>query len=97
LKQIDDLESDQYGGKPRIYDDDESEFSTSISSDSDYFHEGAVLQPITKFTYFYIPYVPTIQTVKVVGLNANDLNSLFMPTFSWPLRPIIQLKFEMAS
>ena len=99
IKQIDDLESfDQDGGRPReYYDDDDSEFSTSAETESEYFREGMVIQPITKFTYFYLPYIPTVQTIKFVGINANDLNSLFMPTFSYPLRPIIQLRFELAS
>ena len=98
LKKVEDIEtSDQAGGRPREYDDEDSEFSTSDSADSDFFREGAIIQPITKFTYFYLPYVPTVQTVKFVGLNANDFNSIFMPTFSWPLRPVIQLRFDLAS
>lgn len=77
----------QSGGK-RYYNDDDSP-SESSTEDTDYFKYP--LQPISKFVYFYLPYY----RLNVVGVNPIDLNRLFVPTFSLPVNPSLEIRLDL--
>jgi len=93
VKKIDEIESGQYGGNKSSKYDDDTETITDSSTESDYLNDDMYLQPITKFTYFYIPYIITTP-IKLIGLNMNDYNDLFTPSFSYPIRPIIHIRTD---
>lgn len=72
----------QSGGR---YEDDSP---TESSTESDYFKYPA--QPITRFVYFYLPYYK----LKVVGLSPLDYRRLFVPMFSFPINPTLEVRFD---
>lgn len=78
----------QSGGKHR-YDDSSSSESSSDLDDYDYFRYA--VQPINKFTYFYLPYYK----LNMVGLSALDRSRIFMPMFSLPINPSLEIRFDI--
>jgi hypothetical protein len=90
LEKIDKMDK-QVGG--RKHHSDSSDSLSDSSSEEDYYRDNMYIHPITRFTYFNIPYVRN--AIKFVGLNVNDYNSLFMPVFSWPLSPVVQIKMDL--
>lgn len=68
----------------------ESNSSSSSSSDSDYYLK-IPIQPITRFTYFYLPYYK----LNLVGLNPIDISRIFMPMFSLPINPTLEVRFDI--
>lgn len=80
--------SKQSGGKHHRHNYKNNDSSSSSSSeDSDFFK--FVPQPITRFTYFYLPYY------KLVGLSPIDAARIFLPTFSFPINPSIEIRFDL--
>uniref|UniRef100_A0A6C0CBJ4 Uncharacterized protein n=1 Tax=viral metagenome TaxID=1070528 RepID=A0A6C0CBJ4_9ZZZZ len=92
MDKVDELEK-QTGGKGHF--DDDSSISDSSSSD-DYLRrrDNIYVHPITRFTYFNLPYLYNT-TTKFIGLNANDYKSLFMPVFSWPISPVVEIRMDL--
>ena len=88
ISNIEDLEG-QTGGKHRRnhYDDDDS--TTESSTEDDFFRYPR--QPITRFTYFYLPYY----RLNLVGLNTYDTYRLCMPMFSLPINPTLEVRFDL--
>ena len=82
------LKNDQKGGRRhRHRDDDSSSDSSSSSCDSEYY--GYPIQPINKFIYFYLPYY------KLIGLNPMDSRRIFLPMFSLPINPSLEIRFDL--
>ncbi len=74
----------QSGG--RHYDDkDDSDSSYSSSSDIDYHN----ILPITRFTYFHLPYY------RLIGLSPEVCRKIFLPVFSLPLSPTLEIRFDL--
>ena len=84
INNVDKLEK-QSGGRHRHHDDSPSE----SSEDSDYFKYP--VQPINRFVYFYLPYYK----LNVVGLSPIDSSRLFMPMFSLPVNPSLEIRFDL--
>jgi len=91
LTKIDKMDKQVGGGKHRKHDSDSTTSSSSSSDDDYYYRNNAYVQPITRFTYFNLPYM---YNTKFIGLNAYDYNSLFMPVFSWPISPVVEIKMD---
>lgn len=86
-----DKTSKQSGGKHRrhrLLDDDSSSDSSSSSDDTNYFRFRP--QPITRFTYFYLPYYK----LNMVGLSPIDMARFYLPIFSFPVNPSIEVRFD---
>jgi hypothetical protein len=83
--------SKQSGGKHhhrnRKEDDESSSSSSSSSEERDFFKFAP--QPITRFTYFYLPYY------KLVGLNPLDASRIFLPMFNLPINPSLEIRFDL--
>lgn len=92
MSNVNDLEV-QTGGK-KHYGSDDSDSTESSSIDDFYAPPPTYTYPITKFTYFNLPYVYNTKT-KFVGLSPNDYNSLFMPVFTWPLSPVVEIRMDL--
>lgn len=75
--------SKQTGGK---YKSDDSSDSTS-SDESDYYKIPA--QPITRLVYYYLPYY------ELIGLSPIDASRLFLPMFSLPINPSLEIRFDL--
>jgi hypothetical protein len=82
----------QYGGRKHHHhrSDDSSDSSSSddsLSSSSDI----AVynMLPITRFVYFNLPYY------KLINISQNDYNKLFLPVFTLPLSPVVEVRFDL--
>lgn len=93
MNKVNELEK-QIGGKGHF--DDNSSTIDSSSSDDEYIRrrDNTYVHPITRFTYFNLPYSFNT-TTKFIGLNANDYNSLFMPVFSWPISPVVEIRMDL--
>ena len=85
-KIIDVVNSKQTGGKHKH----KSSSSSSSSSSSDSYFDYPI-QPITRFTYFYLPYY----TIDVIGLSPLDQARLFFPNFNLPINPTIEVRFDL--
>lgn len=83
--------SKQAGGKHRHhkYEKDDSSSSSSSSEESDYYK--FPVQPITRFTYFYLPYYK----LNMVGMSPLDASRIFMPMFSLPINPSLEIRFDL--
>lgn len=79
----------QSGGKRHRHKDDSSSSDSSSSDESDYFKFQP--QPISKFTYFYLPYYK----LNVIGLNPIDASRIFLPMFSLPINPSLEIRFDL--
>lgn len=81
----------QEGGKRHrsLIKDNDSSSSSSSSSDSDYFK--FPVQPISKFIYFYLPYYK----LRVSGLSPIDASRLYLPMFSLPINPSLEIRFDL--
>jgi hypothetical protein len=84
----------QSGGKKKHYRKDDSSDS-SDSSDSDSSFESSYASnyynvlPITKFVYFHLPYY------KLINISPIDYNRLFLPIFTLPLSPSVEVRFDL--
>ena len=79
--------------KHRLRDDDDSSSSES-DSDSDLENVnnyGYPILPITRFVYFYLPYYK----LNTVGLSPLDASRIFMPMFSLPVNPSLEIRFDI--
>lgn len=88
INSIEKIEKQSGGKKHHHHHDDSSESSSSCSSDS-FFRTTSYVQPITRFVYFNLPYY------KIVGLSPYDVNRLFLPVFSWPLSPVMEIRLDL--
>ena len=79
----------QSGGKHHHHRDDSSTESSSDLNDYDYFRYAA--QPISRFTYFYLPYY----RLNIVGLTSLDRSRIFMPMFGLPINPSLEIRFDL--
>ena len=82
----------QSGGrrhKHHYRNDDDSTSDSTSSDDSDFFRYP--VQPISRFTYFYLPYYK----LNVVGLSPLDASRIFMPMFSLPINPSLEIRFDL--
>jgi hypothetical protein len=77
----------QTGGKHKHDEDD----SSSDSSSSDDFLDDYPLQPIRRFTYFYMPYYK----LNMVGLSPLDAARIFVPMFSLPINPSLEIRMDL--
>jgi len=94
MTKVNELEK-QTGGRKHRYNDSSSTDSSSSSSSDDYLRRrDTYVHPISRFTYFNLPYVYNT-TTKFIGLNAYDYNSLFMPVFSWPISPVVEIRMDL--
>lgn len=82
----------QSGGKHhhKKEDDTSSSSSSSSSSDEKNYYRFPV-QPISRFVYFYLPYYK----LNIVGLSAIDISRIFLPMFSLPINPSLELRFDL--
>lgn len=78
----------QSGGKHhhRRHSDDSSDSSDSSSSSDDNYYS---MLPITRFTYFNLPYY------NLINYDATVCQRLFLPTFSLPLTPSVEIRFDL--
>jgi len=83
----------QSGGKRRHHkkDDSTSDSCSSTLSESDYNYYKIPLQPITKFIYYWLPYYK----LNLTNLSPIDINRLFLPMFSLPINPTLELRFDI--
>lgn len=84
--------SKQSGGRHRHHhhdDDDDTTTSDSSSEENDFFK--FQMQPITRFTYFYLPYYK----LNLVALSPLDTSRIFMPMFSLPINPSLEIRFDL--
>jgi len=83
----------QSGGKRRHHekDDSTSDSCSSTLSESDYNYYKIPLQPITKFIYYWLPYYK----LNLTNLSPIDANRLFLPMFSLPINPTLELRFDI--
>ena len=77
----------QSGGKHHHHDDD----STTESSSDDFDYYRIPVQPISRFTYFYLPYYK----LNIIGLSPFDSSRIFMPMFSLPINPTMEIRFDL--
>jgi len=82
----------QAGGKHHRHrrDDSSSSSSSDSSSDDDDFFRYQ-RQPINRVVYWYMPYYQ----LKVVGLNPIDASRIFLPMFSLPINPTMEIRFDL--
>uniref|UniRef100_A0A6C0LRJ6 Uncharacterized protein n=1 Tax=viral metagenome TaxID=1070528 RepID=A0A6C0LRJ6_9ZZZZ len=94
IENVDKLSS-QTGGKKKYkynkYDDSSDSDSDSSTSSNSSSSENRLISPINKFIYFSLPYYK----LNLVGLNNSDLNSIFMPVFSWPINPTVEIRLDL--
>lgn len=82
--------SKQTGGKHHSHHQlDDSSDSSSSSDETEYFKFRA--QPISRFTYFYLPYY----RLNMVGMSPIDTARFFVPIFSFPVNPSIEIRFDL--
>lgn len=72
---------EQSGG--RFYSPDSESTTESIFS--------YPLQPISRFVYFSLPYYK----LNIIGLSPYDYHRLFMPMFSLPINPCLEIRFDI--
>lgn len=87
-KQVAILEKQSGGGHHHRHHDSES---CSCSSSSEEYYYPIPIQPISRFVYFYLPYAK----LKIVGLNPLDRARLFMPMFSLPINPTLEINLDI--
>ena len=82
----------QSGGKHkhRHHDDDDDDDDSDSTTDEDYFYKVPVL-PISRYTYFYLPYYK----LNFVGINQIDRARFFMPMFSLPVNPTLEVRMDL--
>lgn len=80
----------QSGGKHRRRYTDSSSSSSSSSSDYDDYSRSFNL-PITRFVYFSLPY----QKLHINGLTPVDISRIFLPMFSLPINPTLEIRFDL--
>lgn len=97
LKNINNLEK-QSGGKHknkrkrhRLDDDDDTDSDTDSSSDSFDDDFKFPSQPVSRFTYFYLPYFK----INTIGLSPIDANRIFLPIFNLPVNPSLEIRFDI--
>jgi hypothetical protein len=80
------------GGRHHSSSSDSSDSSDSSSSSDE------VYQPIKNFTYWALPYsqlyMPKTK-IKINGLNPLDTARLFMPMFSMPINPTLEVRVDL--
>ena len=76
----------QSGGRKHHKDDSESSTTTS----SEYYYS-IPIQPITRFVYFSLPYYK----LNIAGLTPLDASRLFLPMFSLPINPTLEIRFDL--
>lgn len=82
--------SKQSGGRHRHrHQRDDDTTTESSSEDSDYLK--IPIQPISKFVYFYLPYYK----LNAVGMSPLDTSRIFMPMFSLPINPSLEIRFDL--
>lgn len=87
----------QSGGKRRKHRHDRDSSSSSddsdlsSSSESDYYR--LPILPINKFTYFMLPYYQ----LNINNLNPLERARLFLPMFSLPINPTLEIRFDLYS
>lgn len=77
---------DHINNKDEDYDESSSE---SSSSEEDYYRYAN--QPITRFTYFYLPYYK----LNTIGLSPLDSSRIFLPMFNLPINPSLEIRFDL--
>jgi len=70
--------------------EDDSDSSDSSSSDEGEYLKIPIL-PINRFIYYYLPYYK----LKLVGMNPFETAKLFMPMFSLPVNPTLEIKLDI--
>lgn len=82
--------SKQSGGRhDRRADDSDSTDSLSTTESDDFFRYQ--IQPITQFTYFYLPYYK----LNFVGMSPIDISRIYMPMFNLPINPSLEIRFDL--
>lgn len=76
---------EQTGGRKHKHRD--SSDSSSSSSSDNYFS----YFPINRFVYYMLPYY----TLNVSGLSPLDASRLWMPMFSWPINPSMEIRLDL--
>ena len=89
INSVDKLSKQSGGRRHKHYNDDDDDTSTE-SSDSDNYYRFPV-QPISKFVYFYMPYYK----LNIIGLSPLDASRLFLPMFSLPINPSLEIRFDL--
>jgi hypothetical protein len=82
----------QSGGKKKKSSNktDDSDSSDSESSDESEYAIKIPILPINRFVYYYLPYYK----LKLVGMNPLETAKLFMPMFSLPINPTLEIKLD---
>lgn len=89
ISSVERLEKQSGGRRHHHHRDDDSPSSDSTTDDSDYFKYPP--QPINRFVYYYLPYYK----LNVVGLGLADTSRIFMPMFSLPINPTLEIRFDL--
>lgn len=90
INNIESLEK-QSGGKHHKHQKDTTSSSSSSSSSSEDNYYKIPILPIRRFTYFYLPYY----RLYVVGLNPLDRARIFLPMFSLPINPTLEIRMDL--
>lgn len=80
--------SKQSGGGILDDDDDSDSDSSSSLSPSEYYVPS---QPITKYVYYHLPYY----RLDLVGFPKYEVDRIFVPTFSLPINPCIEINMKL--
>ena len=72
-------------------DDDIDDFDDDSTSDSSEDYYSNIDRPISKFVYFYLPYYG----IKTVGVSPLDVGRIFLPMFSLPINPILEIRYDL--
>jgi len=79
----------QTGGKHHKNNDVDDDSSSESSSEDDFYDYP--VQPIRRFTYFYLPYYK----LNMVGLSPLDSARFFVPMFSLPVNPSLEIRMDL--
>lgn len=80
----------QSGGKHREHHDDNDDDDSESSTEEDYYLK-IPISPIRRFTYFYLPYYK----LNFVGLSPIDRSRFFVPMFSLPINPSLEIRMDL--
>ena len=88
ISHVDKIQSGGRGKHRKYYDEDSS--SSSSDSTSDEFNMQYV-PPISSYTYFYLPYYK----LNAVNVVPYYYNRVFVPTFSLPVNPVVEIRMDL--
>lgn len=86
VEAVEDIDK-QTGGKKKK--DGESEDSSDSSSESSTYLK-IPIYPINRFVYFNLPYYK----LKIAGVSPLDYSRLFIPMFSLPINPTLEIRMD---